>query len=542
MNQVIELRQASADTINNNGDFIVNLPYNKRLTISEGDVVQVKNTFIDTEASTSQKINLIDEIKVDFTFAKYYIWNRLEMLNQVDDTPLPSPLFPDFDYYFLCSNVGGNPNLYQVLLLKDIHFGGETSIITAQFTDEKGNPQVKKYPTTQKNGVEYEAVCNFIYDKTKPLTLTSNAQGAQVSVETEKQVSGVHLVPELDTISIKIESGNYTPADLANVINEKLSVGGTSGGLNQIGASKFLGKYNELFLVKWDGSNAYKIKTLGGGANQTTNSLLLGASQIEFDYIQDTSQFSINYSYTPYYAGGDQQTGKPYQPSVGYVAQEFQVGTFRTYTINKNSGVVFTDIVSQYINKTSEEIDFFKDILGFTQSNLLTFGTRSNITIGAITFNSLPITAGQPQDGVLTSGAYIGLDTYINKLSDTWFSPANDQQTSLLSVSTNSTPILGTQKTLANVPYGYYLVEIKTNYSTQFFSKENNLDIGAIVSRYYETDSYTSGSSLDSVPYIHKGSPINLNSFRVRILTPDKQLVNNLGDGSAVYLQITKTE
>jgi hypothetical protein len=74
---------------------------------------------------------------------------------------------------------------------------------------------------------------------------------------------------------------------------------------------------------------------------------------------------------------------------------------------------------------------------------------------------------------------------------------------------------------------------------TCYYSSSN---IVGIVSRYYEINSFTSGTSDDAVVYQHKGQPITLSDFKVRILTPSKELAPNLGDGTSVFLEIIKAE
>jgi hypothetical protein len=57
---------------------------------------------------------------------------------------------------------------------------------------------------------------------------------------------------------------------------------------------------------------------------------------------------------------------------------------------------------------------------------------------------------------------------------------------------------------------------------------------------YYENDSYTAASEADGIPYIHKGEPLLLDSFRV--LQCDKQLSGNLGNDNSVFLMVSRPE
>ena len=62
------------------------------------------------------------------------------------------------------------------------------------------------------------------------------------------------------------------------------------------------------------------------------------------------------------------------------------------------------------------------------------------------------------------------------------------------------------------------------------------------MSRYQSVDNYTSfyNEGNTSVPYIHKGNPIQLNNFKVRILNPDKNVADNIGASNAIYLEHVK--
>jgi len=60
-----------------------------------------------------------------------------------------------------------------------------------------------------------------------------------------------------------------------------------------------------------------------------------------------------------------------------------------------------------------------------------------------------------------------------------------------------------------------------------------------IVSRYYELNSFTSGTSADSLIYTHHGLPLTLSSFQVRIMNDKKTIAENLGENSVVFLQIS---
>ena len=42
-----------------------------------------------------------------------------------------------------------------------------------------------------------------------------------------------------------------------------------------------------------------------------------------------------------------------------------------------------------------------------------------------------------------------------------------------------------------------------------------------------------------AIPYIHKGQPLIIDSFKVRILDPDGTITDNIQDSNVVFLQHT---
>ena len=75
--KTLELRQKDAMKVNKNGDYEVSLPYNNDLTLEDGDTLQLQKVFIDTEADSSQKINIPEDITLTMDYYYYYIYSRI---------------------------------------------------------------------------------------------------------------------------------------------------------------------------------------------------------------------------------------------------------------------------------------------------------------------------------------------------------------------------------------------------------------------------------------------------------------------------------
>lgn len=87
---------------------------------------------------------------------------------------------------------------------------------------------------------------------------------------------------------------------------------------------------------------------------------------------------------------------------------------------------------------------------------------------------------------------------------------------------------------------GYYLIDIDGIKQSALTSHSTSQSIQAIVSRYYNSGSYTTGDSSTGIIYQHKGAPQYMQSLRVRVLQPNGQLADDVGNDSAVFLQINR--
>ena len=97
--------------------------------------------------------------------------------------------------------------------------------------------------------------------------------------------------------------------------------------------------------------------------------------------------------------------------------------------------------------------------------------------------------------------------------------------------------------TSGKTTFGYFLIEVQAQFQNNYINTTGNFKhIMAVVSRYYEKESYTSSTSADSIIYTHKGEPILINSFRCRILDSDKQVAENIGNDNTVLLELVKAD
>ena len=77
-NITLELSNDNADTKLSNGEFTVSFP---PITINNGDVIQLRNAFIDTKQQTNDQIFLANDLTIDFEFCYYEIDRKSTRLN-----------------------------------------------------------------------------------------------------------------------------------------------------------------------------------------------------------------------------------------------------------------------------------------------------------------------------------------------------------------------------------------------------------------------------------------------------------------------------
>ena len=89
----------------------------------------------------------------------------------------------------------------------------------------------------------------------------------------------------------------------------------------------------------------------------------------------------------------------------------------------------------------------------------------------------------------------------------------------------------------------YYLIEVDSKFKNNVLTSDNGnmRNVQTICNTYFNSGTYTSASSADSIVYTHQGvDDITLQSFGVRILESNKELATGIGSDNAVFLQIVK--
>lgn len=619
-NIIIECREAEAQVNNNAGDWSTKIQ--EHVVVEEGDEITIRNVFIDTEATESEKIVIPFDIELKLSNYKYLIdWAYLDYsprngaYSKTFITPL-SNIFPNKElciktasqdlpnfnpFSFMDDNKQGRPGVGG---LKQISTGGPflmtqrdtvmtTDLIPEVFLAPKssnsdfGNCIMEITYTDPNNNVRtrhimvplYSAgkgpqvvqpyiLCKHNTDRTYKFFVSGNPKSALTLKNTvyqseivETQSAKATALPIVTDDTITIPKGNYDPDDLTVILNREMNKNTPNttyvdSPYLKIVTSKAYSNDVKFYPILDEGYPFTIDPTFNNEDTDDNNiNYYVGASKLEIAYIPSSKQFSWNYMHMPYYDG----------PSEATVYYDLLNGLTH---ISANGGIMWEGL--QATNKaTGEPFDFWSNIMGFELE-----GVNNILVESQFAYDGAGILRPQILNyakGVTVTSGFSGIDSAILK------TPANTDQESpalapffasplgiptassrnsggnpkiisatvtngLPSTVTKTDPIIGKSSSLNHQDsYGYFLLEVQAKFANEFIGKENNFNfIKSIISRFYSIDSYTSGSAQDSVVYIHKGEPMLLDSFNIRVLEPDKQLATNIGNDNSVYIQVIK--
>jgi hypothetical protein len=403
-------------------------------------------------------------------------------------------------------------------------------------------------------------------------------------------LSGSIFTPKEGFVNFTIPTGNYDPNEICETINSLATehgkappvianladnqllvpISGTDSNGDHPNSS-----FNNFIRFQQDGDDTvdgygWTYQTSGGAPN------ILGASQFVLDFDEDTNRFSFQFLHTPIYSqadgtnGGDSLLGG-FCSAQGWSGDQENVPapTLPTnrYRVGKNGGILLTEL--QPASLWSDQLGF--DLNRFKRDSqtgkptsvpnpnciLVACQQRSKNSAGVeYTTNglqsSLPLFYTLPQDGIQMTNGFLGVNTIFEKASNfqkqvTLDAPAitGGAKSHFVALEQQTQDITAGDSlfsaTSGLTTFGYFLIEVQAQFQNNFLNTSGNFKhIVAIVSRYYEKESYTSSTSADSIVYTHSGEPALINSFNCRILDSDKRVATNIGNDNTVILELVK--
>lgn len=564
-NIFLQLREKTAEITNGAGDFTTKLQ--KPMKIEQGDEIIMNKAIIDSRAVNSGKILLEEDTNFKIYFNYYLInydtqgktdragnaWTTSDIDGQVyvlseewshgssdvfniargrmqteDSVTFPVPISVVYEIY----PVGSTTRIPIVLNFNNITgshppWGLYTDDVNIQAVKKPGEPLMVRIST--------DAEIKYWGGDPNSIKIDTEPVGNR----------GSHWQPVVNSKEITIPKGSYDPTDIAERISEKfteLRTPSLSGFIDQPEGNALLQntestyykglKAGNLF-IKYNGEvnatsggSPYQYKGAFQYRNSTANDhYFFGTSQFTLIYDNQTNRFKLSYLHFPYYDSGGQ---------LAVAMKEIQGTNTNFWLVNKLGGILIQGLESN-VNGVKTKTNYWSDKLGFDLGTICVAPSHKE---SAYLSAPVPFWTGL-QDGVNMTGGEIGIDTTIDKT-------AIPKVPDLINIK----PTISPEQTLGiaargdfgiiNLESGYFLIEIRGLNSQLITNSDIKGHILGIVSRYYESENYTTGTDADAIVYRHASpEPLYINELSVRILNSDYQLAT-IGDDNTIFLQLLK--
>ena len=590
--QTIELRQLDSQSVLANGDYEIQL--SKDITINNGDVVQLKNAFIDT--INESLINIIDDLTLTIKSCVYltnwYRWSD-QVATAVEVSGVAYANSPDFKRYipYLGNQIGGASfyslfvsikfqlitiksfDSFQITLSYQNIYGIMTQVNVTMPGQSKNTFKPIEVPV---NVIAYEPIA-LVFVSISVADLES-IYGIGFSGFIQTDIQEVLYEPFSMTTTMILPKGNYTPVQISTFISQELSKTGLKIGTeNQnMTNSKFLlstsdfdvgraspdGRLNpngtpallseQTYFISDDGQVLLQFKP--------NSNFLIGSSQIGLEFDPNTNKFQwtqIHSNMLDSTAGTD--------IAVRYLRYNFaQDG--EVFGVANNGGIFFNSLTA--FDTNGNYVSFWDKILGFDLNTLCvgnTFYAQNIFGRVNVKYNlSNPLTVGKS----ITDG-YYGLDSTVIRgtpasgtppnynLPYTWifrqpvpFFDGNVPGTEIpiaqagISSTINSTIAIIASETIDDLlnKFSHYILQTDLGFSNNdFIGIDYSKNINGVISKYYSYGSYVASlESEGAIQYVHSGNSIQLKSIRVRLLTSSKVLDTTLGKDNTIIFEIIK--
>ena len=541
---IIECRQLDSNNPSQNGEWENILV--EPITIYPNDQIGIKSVFIDTIAQTNNKINLVDDLNVSLSFSLYNQNWKIDNKTYSDATKQP-----DGRTYILTQKTNG-ASVVGVLLVKQLQFGSRVKDygfggIPAQvqyinFSGQKVTLNVPIQVSPDKSGgypFDFDAVVKLDANGKPIITILNadeigkeNAQGdgpntIYLGVASTEPVTADLFEPYVATVDLTIPKGTYSPQEICKLINDYFSVDSITGyivGNNTPSRSQLLkssrdsNNSNNFYMMY----SSIETREVQDYTYNITDYYWFGTNQFELAWDDAQQRFYFNYLHMPYYNNDN-------------ICVQFIDSPVNGYFLNsKAGGILLNDM---------QPSSFWQDLLGFDLSSILVQFKHVVVGTDTVAMPTKPLV-----NGVNMTSGFNGITSslLISSTSGTDFDKVPDLATPFFTIIGDSTiGIYGKEPSFAGaLKFPYFLIDIDTVFKTDLLGQNRKTDsIQGIVSRYYSIDSYTSGGTETSIPYVHLSPyPIQLTSLNIRILQPDGTVPASLGKDNNVFITIEKSQ
>lgn len=568
----------------------------KPTTITNGSIIQVRDSFIDCRLIDAQSIEISEDTNLSFQFLYWMQRNGIGNYTCFRDYPENEPSFQPVggikttDYevadvldgvpFMLVdispSNQNPNAQSYKPLIETANIFipagvyerSNLSDYITRQFQkinyqgpvkiDNIANPDSQTFSGGQV-WQNYDANGNFL-NFTKPQAPLPSENQLICTFQKQLYVGfwdgngpAPEFIPNEMCLFYMDNQGRYRPCllcPMTDTPNYSVPIYGMFAPCSNPSPPD---NGAEIFAISYEGYN-FLLWDAG----------MIGANDIQLTYNQENGngKFAFDFMHNPLIdnESGNQQSGlwlHRTDPGGDPVPQWNRIAY-----INSASGIMFVNIYDQntYDPNEIKEVPILNQ-MGFTINDLIPVqGLKSVFNEGnkiEFYYNSPPYNTFTYSDfKKYTTRNLISMGNIILNTPVQVSSQSNTTNENVYTIRTygsayapyysgfnlsdnnNTEPLTASSAPVSSlINSGHYLVEIQ-GYNNDYLDEDGYQLVKAIVSNYYFSENFASALE-DSYLYVHYGENITLQNITVRILNPaTKQLARNLGGNSSIYLQV----
>ena len=572
---VMELSQSLADRVNANGDYVCHLA--EPVTLRDGDELVMRMASIDSQKTTDTTVVIPEDLPLSMQFS-YYDTNTFNDTYKTTET-LGARVGPDFEKYltynerrilqltsvqFVCPDERPPPDPYNP---------GTIVVVIPKFswTDPDG---VHRHSTPGLGLLDPYRYLGTAAGSSNIATCTLSGPDPIQYIEGSLSITGFFspnstnctFVPnsivfsvisaasknlEISTAGIVLPAGRYERDTLAVVITklftEALLDPTAIKGPDEIFApdTKLVFRtddeeYESVQFKKMPDAplaagasidfttDEYVYNTGPTGGAKAIPSIQVGARKFAIEYGKAGNVFQLTAAHQSSFNSTSSS-----QENVAFYSTGTTGVDIKIYQVNASTGIVIHGLLP---------VEFWTDTLGLYDklivnlredaSNIKYYCTSDIIGRTPSESSTIPIFSNDNNRVISSAGGWT-TDTVSGAKA--------------LFITTTETPpnaVLGNSP-VVNSTGGFYLVEIaglNTAQSNYVDNNQNRANISAIVSKQYNADDIVTGFADSSIPYVHRGAPIQITSANVRILDPEtKEVDKNVGVNNTVFLQVTTT-
>jgi hypothetical protein len=573
-------RYPNVNKQSNNAEWEVSIA-TQNIAINEGDSVVVKNVFLDTRNIGSNIISIEDDFEIEMDFYFYIM--------------LPPDMYSDNTYNVVAgtlsefkqngalteyginmtSSTPNQPIAIELPLVLQYHnsVSNRVELVTNKFR--------KLFPKGNYSPQELSLTMNKLFSSLPDILIQGNINDVTTSIN-----SGVAFMNSTYGLLNIPDYTNYNPQQDKNIPINLTNENEKAFFCEFLKDVQFPTNFNTIGATFTDPLCINCFQQNSADSPLACYADSVGTNQFSIIFDPEANIFKFDYTHMPIQVPIDRVVtqgsnsnstvlfGAPVE-SVLLCATTNTIGTDGFNNMckySKHSGLIF---------KSLKPVSFFKDVLGFDVDSLvvndndffnrtITYEKFKKITTDALTSTSMLFDSSTPHFEPSALTAPLGSYLYKNLTT-----PPLDGQTAQPYISGGSGiysnlslgQIVGACEPPDSLPFmqfpfssigqrtinavtvptseletGHYLIEI-SGYQSEFISPSELMNIKAIVSSYYQSQSsFVTAPFSDSYTYVHTSPvPLVLSNLKIRVLNPiTLKPVTGLGTNNAVYLQINR--